>query len=100
MHPGKRQAVTLFGKWVVISGNNRSHLLPEFGRRLAGFPLKNSCKIGFLIVSQVITNFGNCFIRRKQEVLCLNEFPCFNDLGDTLLQDILTDQIEVAGGHE
>ena len=95
MHPFNRQAVTVFGKGVVISGNEFSHLLPELGRCLSGFLFKNSCEIGLFIITQLKPDFGNGLVSAGQLVFCLNQFPGFNDLGNALLQYVLTDQVQV-----
>ena len=62
MHQNKWQAVTLFGKRVVISGNETGHLISELGRSLSRLPPEDICEIGFFVVPEFKAYLGNIFI--------------------------------------
>jgi hypothetical protein len=50
MHQNKLQAVTLFGKMVVISGNEVVHLLSKPGRSVSRLPPDYVCEIEFFVM--------------------------------------------------
>lgn len=51
--------VTLLSKVVVLLSKQELHLLPELSRCKPGFFVKYAGEIGFFVVTQFITNFGN-----------------------------------------
>lgn len=56
--PGPRQ-VGQIGKEVVISGNDRYHLLAKLTGGLSGFPFKYTGEVGLIIVAKVKADFCN-----------------------------------------
>lgn len=92
-------SVILLGTSVVLLGKNIPGHLPEFGRRNGNLVPKHPRKVGFLMVSQLITNFGDRFLRMHQQVLGFDEFACFNDFGHAFLKVVFANEVEVAFGH-
>ena len=80
-----KQDVTVFGKCVVISGNELIHLFTELRRCLSGFLFKDSCKVGFFVVSEFKANLRDSFVRRYQKIFSFNEFSGLNNFRYALL---------------
>lgn len=101
--PGR---VSEFGRIVVkfgkrgVSGGQASHFLPELSRRLPRFLLENGGEIRLIVVAQIEADLGDRLVGGGEQVLGFDEFAGLDDLRDTFLQDLIADQIEVAGRHE
>lgn len=83
-----------------ISGEHSPHFLPEFGGCLPRFFLENRGEIRLFIVAQIEADFGNRLVGGGEQVFCFEEFAGLDKFGDAFLQDLIADQIEIAGRHE
>lgn len=76
------------------------HLYPKLSGCLTGAFFEYVGEVPFFVVAQVKTDFGDLFVGVCQLVFGLNQLAGFNDLGHGLMEDVFTDQVEIAGGHE
>lgn len=100
MGPPGRGAVSVSGKGVVVLGNEFSHFLPELSRRLAGLLLKYAGEIGLFAITELEAYLRNGLVGTDEKVFGFDQFTGLDDLRNTLLQDALTDQVEIARRHK
>ena len=98
--PQRLLCVTKTGKSVVKSGNEFRHFFSELGGRLSCFLFKDRGEIGFFVVTQFISDFGDGLTGMHKQIFRLDEFAGLDDLADAFLKNIPADQVQVAGGHK
>ena len=57
-------------------------------------------EVGLLIESELIADLGNRLAGSQKQVLRLGELARLDDLRNALMDNVLTDEIEVANGHK
>ena len=76
------------------------HLVAEFAGSLPGSLFKDTGKVGFLPIAQIITDLRYGLIGINELIFGLDKFACLYDLRDTFLPDVLADKIEVPRSHK
>src|SRR5690606_25066042 len=92
-----RGQVLKSGKWVVESGKEFFHLLPELGRGLSCAFFEYGGEVGFFVVPQTKANFRNILVGMDQLVFGFNQPAGFDQLTYSPVQDVFTDEIEISG---
>ncbi len=89
-----------FGRRVVLFGNELFHLVPKGRRGLSGLAFEDLGEVGFFVVAQFKTDFGNGLVGVDEQVFGLCQFSGLDDFPNALLHHFLADEVEVAFAHE
>ena len=92
--------VTVIGKFVVFSGSQAGHLLPEPGGCNPCLFPEDVREVGLFLKTELIADLSHRQVGGDQEVLGFRQLPGLDDLGNALLQDILAYEVEVPGRHK